>query len=61
MSDTPDSIVADKILAKVKSEELISEEKSDDFLTKLKDGDISAEDWKLYAELGIEEPEATDA
>ena len=60
MTEKPDEIVAEKIVDEFQKRDLIREDKVEDFRQKLSNGDLSVEDWKLMAELTIEEEEGID-
>ena len=49
----PDEEVAEKIIEEFRQKGLISEEEVEAFQSNLASGDITAEDWRLFAEKGI--------
>jgi len=55
MTKRPDEIVAEKIAEEIQRNNLIPENKITEFTRKLSNGSLSIEDWKLLAELPIEE------
>jgi hypothetical protein len=55
MTKRPDEIVAEKIVEKLQKNNLIPENRITEFTRKLSSGNLSIEDWKLLAELSIEE------
>ena len=55
MAKRPDEIVAENIAKEFKNLSLIQEDEISDFVQKLSNGNLSIEDWKLMAELIIEE------
>lgn len=55
MTEKPDEIVADKIVDEFQKRGLIRKDKVEDFRQNFSNGDLSIEDWKLMAELTIEE------
>jgi len=59
MSDSPDKVVADKIVSEFREKGLIREDRVEDFTRRLSSGNLSVEDWKLMAELAIEETEGS--
>ena len=60
MTEKPDEIVAEKIVDEFQKRDLIRKDKVEDFRQKFSNGDLSVEDWKLMAELTIEEEEGID-
>ena len=60
MTEKPDEIVAEKIVDEFQKRDLIRKDKVEDFRQKFSNGDLSVEDWKLMAELTIEEEEGND-
>jgi hypothetical protein len=55
MTKRPDEIVAENIAGELQKNNLISEDKVNEFTRKLSNGSLSIEDWKLMAELAVEE------
>lgn len=60
MTKKPDEIVAEEIINKFKTQNLIEEEKAASLLKKLAGGDFSTEDWKLIAELADDTTEGAE-
>ena len=61
MTQTPDDIVADQIVAELHAQQLISEAKLKDLAKKLSTGTLSSQDWRLLAELEVDaDTEASD-
>lgn len=60
MTEKPDEIVAEKIVDEFQKRDLIRKDKVEGFRQKFSNGDLSVEDWKLMAELTIEEEEGID-
>jgi len=50
MNKTPDEIVAESIIEKVKGKTLIRTEDIESFSKKFKNGLLSEEDWRIFAE-----------
>ena len=55
MTKRPDEIVAENIVERLKKDNLIPGNKVNEFTRKLSGGSLSIEDWKVMAELTIEE------
>ncbi len=53
MTNTPDQIVTEKIIAELRAKQLIDEDRLEELEGKLSAGKLSAEDWRLMAELTI--------
>ncbi len=53
MTNTPDQIVTGKIIAELRVKQLMDEERLEELEGKLSAGKLSAEDWRLMAELTI--------
>lgn len=51
MTKTPDEIVAERIVASLKEEKLIPEQKLKGLAEKLVAGSLKADDWRLFVDL----------
>jgi hypothetical protein len=53
MTNTPDQIVTKRIIAELRAKQLVDEDRLGELEEKLSAGTVSAEDWRLIAELTI--------
>ncbi len=53
MKITPDQIVTEKIVAELRQKQLATQESTKELGEKLSVGNLSAEDWRLIAELAL--------
>ena len=53
MTKTPDRIVAERIISELREKRLVNDDQLEDLEKKLPTGKLSAEDWRLMAELTI--------
>jgi len=53
MTNTPDRVVTEKIIAELRAKQLIDEDRLEELEGKLSAGKLSSEDWRLMAELTI--------
>ena len=60
MKNDPDVTVAERIVATIRAKNLLTEKRLIDLDEKLSAGSISAEDWRLLAELNEEKEELDD-